>query len=78
MKEDEIDINYYMSLCFKNNIKVYPILYDKSCFKIQVNYNGRKKTGDDKYNWRTQQNKMQDKIGELYETIGKKIQDRKH
>ena len=70
------DINYYMKICFDNNVKVYAIIYDQLYMKIQVDYAGRKKTGQEKYNWQTQQKQMQLKIIEIYETIGKNIQGR--
>lgn len=72
----EKDINYYMKICFDNNIKVYPIILDMAYMKIQVDYAGRKKTGTEKYDWRSEQKKMQAKIIELYETIGENIQSR--
>lgn len=62
--------------CIRNNIKVYPIIYDLNHLKIEVDYDGRKKQGEEIYNWRTQQKKLQNKIIELYEELGKKIQSR--
>jgi len=38
-------IHESMAICLKENIKIYPIIYDKTTFKIEVNYNGRKKVG---------------------------------
>jgi hypothetical protein len=73
---EELDINYYMKICFDNNVKIYPIILDMVYMKIQVDYAGRKKTGTEKYDWRLQQKQMQEKIIELYETIGKNIQSR--
>jgi len=62
--------------CIRNNIKVYPIIHDLNYLKIEVDYDGRKKQGEEIYNWRTQQKKLQNKIIELYEELGKKIQSR--
>lgn len=70
---EELDINHYMQICFKHNIKVYPIIYDANYLKIQVDYSGRKKTGTEKYNWRTEQTKLQEKIQELYERIANNL-----
>lgn len=66
-------MNDYISKCIRNNIKVYPVVYDINYMKIEVDYSGRKKTGDEKFNWRTEQKKLQNKIKEIYETIGSRI-----
>lgn len=73
------NISEYMSLCFHNNVKVYPVVYDLHHLKIEVDYNGRKKQGEVIYNWKskTEQKQMQKKICELYETIARNIQSRK-
>lgn len=73
---EEHDINYYMGICFKNNVKIYPIIYTPGYMKIEVDYAGRIKKGTEKYNWRTEQKALQEKIQELYETIAKRIQSR--
>ena len=65
-----------MVTCIKNNIKVYPIVYDLYNMKIEVDYDGRKKQGVDIYNWRTQQKQLQEKIIELYEILARNIQSR--
>lgn len=65
-----------MGICFKENIKIYPIIYDRNSFKIEINYDGRIKTGKEIYNT-TDQKKMQKRIIELYYEIGDKIQSRK-
>jgi hypothetical protein len=31
---------------FEHNIKIYPVVYDKLHFKIEIDFNGRKKRGD--------------------------------
>ena len=73
---EEHDINYYMGICLKNNVKIYPIIYTPGYMKIEVDYAGRKKKGTEKYNWRTEQKALQEKIQELYETIAERIQSR--
>lgn len=70
------EIHLYMGICFKENIKIYPIIYDRNSFKIEINYDGRIKTGKEIYNT-TDQKKMQKRIIELYYEIGDKIQSRK-
>lgn len=70
------DISQVVSVCIKNDIKVYPVIYDKYHLKVEVDYAGRKKKGKEKYNWRTEQKQLQAKIIELYEAIAKRIQDR--
>ena len=71
------DINVSMGICLKENIKIYPIIYDKNNFKIEINYDGRIKKGKDLYRNITDQKKMQKKIIELYHEIAEKIQNRK-
>jgi hypothetical protein len=44
--------------------------------KIEIDYKGRKKLGTEVYKWRTDKDKMTEKIQELYVTIAKQIQDR--
>jgi hypothetical protein len=70
------DISKILSICIKNDIKVYPVIYDEYHLKVEVDYAGRKKKGKEKYKWRTEQKQLQAKIIELYETIAKRIQDR--
>ena len=70
------ELHVYMSMCFKENIKIYPIIYNRSSFKIEINYDGRIKTGKETYST-TDQKKMQKRITELYYEIGIKIQSRK-
>jgi len=69
-------IHESMAICFKENIKIYPIIYDKSTFKIEVNYNGRKKVGEKLYGITSDQKKMQYRIIELYNEFADKIQSR--
>lgn len=71
------DISVSMGICLKENIKIYPIIYDKNNFKIEINYDGRIKKGKDLYRNTTDQKKMQKKIIELYHEIAEKIQNRK-
>jgi hypothetical protein len=66
-----------MVVCTRNNIKVYPIIYDLNHLKIEVDYGGRKKQGEEIYNWKTQQKELQNKIIELYEILARNIQSRK-
>jgi hypothetical protein len=71
------DISNVMHECFDNDIKIYPVVYDKLHFKIEIDFAGRKKLGKEKYNWKTQQKELQKKINELYYEIHKRIQKRK-
>ena len=71
------DISEIMSKVFEHNIKIYPKVYDKKHFKIEIDFNGRKKLGDIIYNWKTEQKEMQEKIRELYLEIYERIQKRK-
>lgn len=72
----EEDINYFMGICFKNNIKVYPVVHDKQNLKIEVCYSGRKKTGKELYRLSSDQKKLQNKISFLYKEIAEKIKNR--
>lgn len=65
-----------MVVCIRNNIKVYPIIYDLNHLKIEIDYDGRKKQGEEIYNWKTQQKQLQKKIIELYEILARNIQSR--
>lgn len=65
-----------MVVCIRNNIKVYPIIYDLNHLKIEIDYDGRKKQGEEIYNWKTQQKQLQKKIIELYEILARNIQGR--
>ena len=40
-----MDVSQAMSICFKNNVKVYPIMF-KGSFKVQVSFDGKIKTFD--------------------------------
>jgi len=71
------NIGECMSICLQNNIKVYPIPYDLNHLKIEVDYDGRKKQGEEIYNWKTQQKQLQDKIIQLYEILARNIQSRR-
>lgn len=68
--------NEFILVCIRNNVKVYPVVYDLNNLKIEVDYNGRKKQGNETYNWKTEQKELQKKIKEIYENIGRKIQRR--
>lgn len=68
--------NEFILVCIRNNVKVYPVVYDLNNLKIEVDYNGRKKQGNETYNWKTEQKELQNKIKEIYENIGRKIQRR--
>jgi hypothetical protein len=64
-------------VCIRNNIKVYPVIHDLNHLKIEIDYDGRKKKGEEIYNWKTQQKELQNKIIELYEILAKNIQCRR-
>lgn len=51
------------SYCFKENILIYPVPVNKNTFSIEVNFKGKKKLSDLKYN----KVKLNEKIWELYE-----------
>ena len=51
------------SYCFKENILIYPVPVNKNTFSIEVNFKGKKKISDLKYN----KVKLNEKIWELYE-----------
>ena len=51
------------SYCFKENILIYPVPVNKTTFSIEVNFKGKKKLSDVKYN----KVKLNEKIWELYE-----------
>ena len=75
---DEQNINDHMSICFKNNIKIYPTIFIPGYMRIEIDYAGRIKKGTEKYSWKSEQKQLQEKIQELYETIAKRIQSRGH
>lgn len=63
-------------ICFRSKVFIYRIPVGNDSMKIQIDYDGRKKTGSETYRWKTQQKEMSDKIHELYVTIAKQIQSR--
>lgn len=65
--------------CLSNGITIYPIVIDESYFigkrkinyvKIEINVNGAKKLGNDKYK---QDETLTQKIHELYEVLNLKL-----
>ena len=65
--------------CLNNGITVYPIVIDESYFigkrkinyvKIEINVNGAKKLGNDKYK---QDETLTQKVFELYEVLNLKL-----
>lgn len=63
-------------ICFKEKIFIYRVPISGDSMKIEIDYKGRKKLGTEIYKWKTDQDKMHDKIHELYVTIAKQIQNR--
>jgi len=63
-----------MSEVFENNIKIYPVVHDRSNFKIEIDFKGKKKLGKKLYNWKTDQKELQEKMRELYIQIYERIQ----
>tara|TARA_R110000803_G_scaffold25234_1_gene60273 strand:+ start:6057 stop:6296 length:240 start_codon:yes stop_codon:yes gene_type:complete len=63
-------------ICFKKSIFIYRVPISNDSMKIEIDYKGRKKLGTEVYKWRTDKDKMTEKIQELYVTIAKQIQDR--
>lgn len=68
-----------MKNCLNNGITIYPIVIDETYFvgkrkynyvKIEINVNGAKKVGKDKYK---QDETLTKKIFELYETLNLKL-----
>ena len=65
--------------CLSNGITIYPIVIDESYFigkrkinyvKIEINVNGAKKLGNDKYK---QDETLTNKVFELYEVLNLKL-----
>ena len=67
-------IHISMGICFKKNIKIYPIIFNRKYLKIEINNNGRKKQGTQTYDPKTEQKELQQKIAELYRLVAKRIQ----
>jgi len=63
-------------ICFKERVFIYRVPISNDSMKIEIDYKGKKKLGTEIYNWKTDQDKMDNKIKELYETIAKQIQNR--
>lgn len=68
-----------MKNCLNNGITIYPIVIDDTYFvskrkynyvKIEINVNGAKKVGNDKYK---QDETLTKKVFELYETLNLKL-----
>lgn len=68
-----------MKNCLNNGITIYPIVIDDTYFvgkrkvnyvKIEINVNGAKKTGNDKYK---QDETLTNKVFELYEVLNLKL-----
>lgn len=68
-----------MRNCLNNGITIYPIVIDESYFigkikinyvKIEINVNGAKKLGNDKYK---QDETLTNKVLELYEVLNLKL-----
>ena len=51
-------IHISMGICFKKNIKIYPIIFNRKYLKIEINSNGRKKQGTQTYDPKTEQKKL--------------------
>ena len=66
----------YVYQCIHNDIKVYPVVHDMDHFAVEVDYAGRKKRGVEIFNWRTEQKKLNKKILEIYNILGKNITNR--
>jgi len=63
-------------ICFKERVFIYRVPISNDSMKIEIDYKGKKKLGTEIYRWKTDQDKMDNKIKELYETIAKQIQNR--
>lgn len=68
-----------MKNCLNNGITIYPIVIDETYFvgkrkinyvKIEINVNGAKKIGNDKYK---QDETLTNKVFELYEVLNLKL-----
>lgn len=68
-----------MKNCLNNGINIYPIVIDDTYFvgkrkvnyvKIEINVNGAKKIGNDKYK---QDETLTNKVFELYEVLNLKL-----
>ncbi|MAL08332.1 MAG: hypothetical protein CMF74_01535 [Maricaulis sp.] len=73
MKSVDFNVHEVMKVCFDNDIKIYPVIYDKNHLQLEINYKGKKKRGQELYNQKTDQKKMQQKIGDLYYHISEKL-----
>jgi len=71
-------ISFYEAtkICFDNNVKVTREIVSLHEFIIQVNYDGRIKKGTERYHWKKDQEVMDKKIKELYDTLARKILSR--
>jgi len=63
-------------LCFRNRIYIYRVPIGLDSMKIEIDYDGRKKLGTEVYKWKTDQQKMSDRVHELYVSIARQIRDR--
>ena len=70
-------IHISMGICFKHNIKVYPIIFNRKYLKIEIDNNGIKKQGTKTYDPKTEQKELQQKIAELYRLLAERIQPAK-
>tara|TARA_R100000353_G_scaffold174249_1_gene141797 strand:- start:822 stop:1052 length:231 start_codon:yes stop_codon:yes gene_type:complete len=73
MKSVDFNIHEVMKVCFDNDIKIYPVIYDKNHLQLEINYKGKIKRGQELYNQKTDQKKLQEKIGDLYYHISEKL-----
>lgn len=64
------------SICFKENIKIYREPYGLNHFRIVIDYDGRKKAGEEIYDVKSDANRLSKKIFDLYVNIATKILDR--
>lgn len=60
------NVSYAMYVCFKNNVKVYPIIKDNKHF-IEVNWNGKKTT------YSKQPENVNEAIKKTYLELAKKL-----
>jgi len=70
-----MEIHEAMGICFKNDIKVYPVIENQHSLRLEVNYKGKIKKGTQIFNVKNEQKELQEKSKELYLIIAKKIQD---
>ncbi len=56
-----MEIHEAMTICFKNDIKVYPVIENQHSLRLEVNYKGKIKKGTQIFNVKNEQKELQEK-----------------